>query len=101
MFFQVQALGRVECDPELEFTKEGIPHATFLFAVDKKRCVQDITVPLICWAWGDLAKTVKQSITKGSMLFVQGDFTPYRYTAEDGTPELNLEVTIEKFSFVE
>ena len=44
---------------------------------------------------------LKQTVTKGAMLFVQGDFTPHQYTAEDGKQGLSLEVNIEKFSFAD
>lgn len=98
MFFQVEAFGKVERDPELHITKDGTPFTEFSLAVNKKRCVEDITIWLACYAWGDQAETIKRSVTKGAMLFVQGDFTPHQYTTKDGKQGLSLEVTIEKFS---
>jgi len=101
MFFQIQAFGKVERDPELHITKDGTPFSEFSLAVSKKRCVEDITIWLFCYAWGGHAETIKRSVTKGSMLFVQGDFTPHQYTTEDGKQGLSLEVNVEKFSFVD
>jgi single-strand DNA-binding protein len=99
MFIQMQAIGSVERDPELHITQDGTPVTEFSLAVNTKRCVEDITIWLFCYAWGDQAETIQRSVTKGSMLFVQGHFTPHRYMTEDGTQEVSLEVNVEKFSF--
>lgn len=100
MFFQVQALGQVERDPELHVTEDGKSSVTeFSLAVDTRRCVEDITIWLNCYAWGSLAETVKRNVTKGSMIFVQGGFTPHEYTTEEGKQVVSLEVNVEKFSF--
>jgi single-stranded DNA-binding protein len=101
MFVQVQAFGSVECDPELVVTPVGIPFTEFPLAVDTKRCVEDITIRLTCQAWGEQAETIKRSVTKGAMLFVQGHFTPHQYTTEDGKQGVDLEVTVNKFSFAD
>ena len=101
MFVQMQAIGKVEGDPELVITPVGIPFAEFPLAVNTKRCVEDITVWLTCQVWGELAETMQRSVTKGALLFVQGHFTPHQYMTEDGKPEVNLEVNVEKFSFAD
>jgi single-strand DNA-binding protein len=61
-------------------------------------CVEDITIWLNCYAWGGLAATIEGDVTKGSMIFVQGHFTPHEYTTEDGKQRVSLEVNVEKFS---
>ena len=101
MFVQMQAVGKVERDPELRVTQDGTPHTEFSLAVNTKRCVEDITIWLYCYAWGDQAETIQRSVTKGAMLFVQGHFTPHQYTNEDGKQAVNLEVNVEKFSFAD
>jgi len=101
MFVQVQAFGKVEREPELVVTKGGTPFTEFSLAVNTKRCVQDITIWLTCQAWGDQAETIKRSVTKGTMLFVQGHFTPHQYTTEDGKQGLSLEVNVERLSFAD
>jgi len=100
MFFQVQALGQVERDPELHVTEDGKSSVTeFALAVSTKRCVEDITIWLNCYAWGDMAATIERDVAKGSMIFVQGSFTPHEYTTEEGKQGLSFEVNVEKFSF--
>ena len=99
MFVQMQAFGSVERETELQYTKEGLPHTDFSLAVNTRRCVQDTTIWLYCYAWGDQAETIKRSVTKGAMLFVQGDFTSHQYTTEDGKQDTRLEVNVRKFSF--
>jgi single-stranded DNA-binding protein len=101
MFVQMQAFGSVERDPELKVTKDGMPHTVFSLAINTKRCVEDITIWLYCYAWGDQAETIKRSVTKGALLFVQGDFTSHPYTTEDGKEEVSLEVNVERFSFAD
>ena len=101
MFVQLQAVGRVEGDPELVVTPVGTPFTEFSLAINTKRCLEDITIRLMCWAWGEQAENIKQSVTKGTMLFVQGPFTFHQDTMQDGKPGVNLEVTVETFSFAE
>ena len=101
MFVQMQAVGKVERDPELVITKGGMPFTEFPLAVNTKRCMQDITVRLTCQAWGDEAESIQRSVTKGALLFVQGHFTPHQYTTEDSKKEVSLEVNVEKFSFAD
>jgi len=101
MFVQMQAFGKVERDPELHITKDGTPFTEFSLAVNTKRCVEDITIWLFCYAWGAEAETIQRSVTKGALLFVQGHFTPHQYTTEDGKQEVSLEVNVERFSFAD
>jgi single-stranded DNA-binding protein len=101
MFVQMQAVGKVERNPELVVTNGGMPFTEFPLAVNTKRCVQDITVRLTCQAWGDEAESIQRSVTKGALLFVQGHFTPHQYTTKDGTPAVSLEVNVERFSFAD
>ena len=101
MFVQMQAVGSVERDPELHITKDGTPFTEFSLAVNTKRCVEDITIWLFCYAWGSQAETIQQLVAKGSMLFVQGHFTPHQYMTEDGKQEVSLEVNVEQFSFAD
>ena len=101
MCIQMQAIGSVERDPELHIAKDGTPVTEFSLAVNTKRCVEDITIWLSCYAWGSQAETIKWSVTKGALLFVQGDFTSHPYTTEDGKQEVSLEVNVERFSFAD
>lgn len=101
MFIQMQAFGRVERDPELRIAENGSPHSEFTLAVDTKRCVQDVTVPLLCYGWGKQAENIQNNITKGSMIFVQGQFSYQPYTTEDGRPTVSLEVNVEQFQLTD
>ena len=97
MFIQMQAFGKVECDPELRIAENGSPVAHFTLVVDTKRCVQNVMVPLYCYAWGKQAEIIQSCITKGSMLFVQGHFSYQPYTTEDSQQAVSLEVNVEQF----
>jgi single-stranded DNA-binding protein len=98
MFIQMQAIGSVERDPQLHLTQDGTPFSEFSLVVNTKRCVEDITIWLFCYAWGSQAETIQRSVSKGSRLFVQGHFTPHQYLTEDGEQEVSLEVNVEQFS---
>lgn len=97
MFIQMQAFGKVERGPELRIAENGSPVSEFTLAVDTKRCVQNVTVPLHCYGWGKQAETIQSCITKGTMLFVQGHFSYQPYTTEDGRQTVSLEVNVEQF----
>jgi single-strand DNA-binding protein len=101
MSIQMQAIGSVERDPELHITQDGTLVTEFSLVVSTKRCVEDITIWLFCYAWGSQAETIQRSVTKGSKLFVQGHFTPHQYITEDGKQEVSLEVNVETFSFAD
>ena len=101
MSIQMQAIGSVERDPQLHITQDGTPFTEFSLVVNTKRCVEDITVWLFCYAWGSQAETIQRSVTKGSKLCVQGHFTPHQYLTEDGEQEVSLEVNVEQFSFAD
>jgi single-stranded DNA-binding protein len=101
MFVQLQAVGRVEADPKLVVTPVGTPVTEFPLAITTKRCLEDLTIRLTCWAWGEQAKTMIQCVTKGTMLFVQGPFTLHQDMTEGGKQGVNLEVTVETFSFAD
>jgi single-stranded DNA-binding protein len=62
MFFQVQALGNVEREPELHITEGGTPVTNFPLAVNTKRCREDITIWLNCYVWGGLAETIERNV---------------------------------------
>lgn len=97
MFIQMQAFGKVERDPELRIAKDGSPVTEFTLAVDTIRCVQNVTVSLLCYAWGKQAEIIQGCVTRGSMLFVQGHFSYQPYIAEDGEQAVSLEVNVEQF----
>ena len=101
MSIQMQAIGSVEHDPQLHLTQDGTPFTEFSLVVNTKRCVEDITVWLFCYAWGSQAEAIQRSVTKGSKLCVQGHFTPHQYLTEDGKQEVSLEVDVETFSFAD
>src|SRR6266567_802080 len=101
MCVQLHASCWVAGDPELVVTPVGTPFTTFPLAITTKRCLEDLTIQLTCWAWGEQAETIKQSVTKGTMLFVQGHLTFNKDTMPDGKPGVNLEVTVETFSFAD
>lgn len=102
MFSQVQLLGNVGRDPELNVTPDGTPVTKFSIAVNKRGKNErkpDETTWYSIVAWRGLAETLERYVHKGDMLFVQGELSVRTYTTKDGKPGYSLEVTVDKFSF--
>jgi single stranded DNA-binding protein len=97
MFIQVKAVGSVERDPELHIIEGDTQVTDFSLAVNTKRCREDITIRLNCFAWGSLAETVERLVTKGSLIVVEGGFTTNQHEHEASNEDLSFEVNIEKF----
>ena len=98
-FIQIQALGNVGRDPELQVTSDGTPVTKFSLAVNKRRKDKEETIWLNCSAWRGLAETIERYVHQGDQLFIQGDLTPRPYTTKDGKPGFSLDITVDKFAF--
>lgn len=98
-FSQIQLLGNVGKDPELTVTSDGTPLTKFSLAVSKKSKSGEDTQWYNCTAWRTLAETIEKYVTKGQMLFVQGELNLRTYTTKDGKTGFSMDVTVEKFAF--
>lgn len=93
----VQVLGNLTKDPEVRYTKNGRPVASFTVAVNRtwvspqgeQRETTDY-IPVV--AWGNLAEMVGQQLSKGARTFVEGRFQTRSYEAQDGTKRYVTEV---------
>lgn len=105
MYQQVTVVGRLGRDPELKYTPEGVPVASFSVACDRKRGGADgEQVDETLWvqvsAWRRLAETCSQYLHKGSAVLVVGELKPDPqtggprvWTGRDGQPRASFEVT--------
>lgn len=90
-------IGNVGADPEQRFTADGNPVATFNVAANRRRRTadgqyQDETEWFRVSAMGRLAEIVTEYVSKGSRVYVDGNFTVDRWTAKDGSSRFTLQV---------
>lgn len=98
-------IGHLGRDPEMRYTPAGQAVTHFSVAVNRRYTDADgqgieATLWLRVSAWGRLAETCNQSLTKGQRVFVEGRLQvdpatggPRTYTRQDGTPGAAFEVT--------
>ncbi|MFC1587337.1 single-stranded DNA-binding protein [Planctomycetota bacterium] len=104
-FNKVFLLGRLTRDPELRYTKSGIPVAEFTIAVNReytdsknkrvsKACFVDVL------AWRRTAELVSQYLGKGSELFVEGRLEYETWESNDGHHRSKIRVVAESIQFL-
>ena|SRR5579885_2998665 len=98
-FAQVQLLGNVGRDPEMNYTPDGTAVTKFSVAVSKKVKGEDVTVWYNCSAWRGLAEMINTHLRKGQMVFVQGELSVRSYVDRNGNNGVSLDVLVDKFQF--
>lgn len=94
----VQLLGNLARDPDIRFTKTGRAVARFTVACTHTYIpngsteAREFTDFVPCVAWGNLAETCGNNLSKGSRVFVEGRFTTRSYETQDGQKRYITEV---------
>ncbi len=104
---QVFLTGNLGDAPEMRYTPNGVPVASFSLAVNRtwtdgngERQQKTIWVRISCWR--KLAEVVSEYLAKGSKVLVTGELEPARaYTDRDGNPAASLEVTATVVEFLD
>ncbi len=97
---QIQLIGNVGKEPEMNYSGNGVAITKFSLAVTKKQGDKEVTTWYNCVAWRGIAETLNQHVKKGQQLFVQGDLAPREYTTRENQQRMALDVTVEKFQFI-
>ncbi len=112
MFQKVTLIGNLGNDPELRYTPQGTPVCTFSVATNRRWTNSDGTPgeETVWWrvsAWGRLGETCHQYLSKGRMVFVEGEIVPdpqtggpRLWTGQDGTVRANFEVRARAVKFL-
>ena len=92
-------IGRVGRDPELRYTVDGTPVASFSLAVSeswkgKDGNKQERTEWVNCTAWRKLAEIIGQYVHKGSLIYVEGKMQSREYDGKDGTTKKVTEIVL-------
>jgi single-strand DNA-binding protein len=96
---KIQIIGNLGRDPELRYTPNGRPVASFTVAVNQSTKNQqtgewnESTDWFRVSVWGDRGERAAESLRKGSRVFVDGRFRTREYEANDGQKRLSLDIT--------
>ncbi len=104
MLNRIILIGRLTRDPELRYTPQGVPVASFSLAVDRpfsNQQGQRETDFIDCIAWRKLGETVGNHLTKGRLVAVEGRLQVRSYEAQDGTKRRVSEVVADSVRFLD
>jgi single-strand DNA-binding protein len=93
---KVQVIGHVGRDPEVRFTQSGDPVANFSVAATEKwngkSGPEERTEWFSCVAFGKRAQVVRDYVTKGRQLYVEGKLQTEEWTDKDGAKRKSVKV---------
>lgn len=104
MMNRVVLVGRLTKDPELRYTPNGVPVATFTLAVNRTFANQqgEREADFInCVVWRRAAENVANFLKKGSLAGVDGRVQTRNYEGQDGKRVYVTEVVAESVQFLE
>ncbi|ATB52710.1 single-strand binding protein [Caldibacillus phage CBP1] len=104
MINRVVLIGRLTKDPDLRYTPNGIPVATFTLAVNRTYTNQQGEKEadfINCVTWRKQAENVANYLNKGSLVGVDGRLQTRNYEAQDGRRVYVTEVVAESVQFLE
>lgn len=104
MMNRVVLVGRLTKDPELRYTPNGVPVATFTLAVNRTFTNQqgEREADFInCVIWRKAAENVANFLKKGSLAGVDGRVQTRSYDGQDGKRVYVTEVLAESVQFLE
>jgi single-strand DNA-binding protein len=96
---KIQIIGNLGRDPELRYTPNGRPVATFSVAVNQATKNQQTGewIEATDWfrvsVWGDRAERAAENLRKGARVFVDGRFRTREYETNDGRKGMSLDVS--------
>ncbi|KHD84987.1 single-stranded DNA-binding protein [Heyndrickxia ginsengihumi] len=104
MMNRVVLVGRLTKDPDLRYTPNGVPVATFTLAVNRTFSNQqgERQADFInCVVWRKQAENVANFLKKGSLAGVDGRIQTRNYEGQDGRRVYVTEVVAESVQFLE
>ena len=99
-FNRVVLAGNLTRDPELRFTQEGVPVASFSIAVNRVRSKSEAVDFFNVSAWRELGETVANYKKKGDPILVEGRLKYRTWQAPDGAKRSAVEVVADRVQFL-
>ena len=106
MINKVILVGRLGVDPEIKATSKGDEYANFSLATSKKIKTKDgtwqekTTWHKITTFDPNLTKTIKDYVSKGTMLYLEGEIHVSEYTDSNGNKKYNTSIIIPRVTGV-
>jgi len=97
--------GNLTRDPELSHTQTNIAVCKFGLAInrrskDREGNMREETCFVDCTAFGRTGEVIKQYLTKGRPIFIDGRLQYSTWTSQEGQKRSKLEVVVENFQFL-
>src|SRR3712207_670820 len=99
-FNRVVLAGNLTRDPELRFTQEGVPVASFSIAVNRVRSKSEAVDFFNVSAWRELGERVANYKKKGDPILVEGRLQYRTWQTPDGTKRSTVEVVADRVQFL-
>lgn len=98
-------IGNLGRDPEMTYTPSGQSVTKFSIASNRKYTTgtgeqREETEWFNCSAWGKLAETCNQFLTKGQQVYVEGRLRSRQYQTQGGETRNSLDVTVQDIQFL-
>ena len=102
---KVMLIGNLTRDPDLKYTPGNQAVCEIGLAVNRKYRTKEgedreETTFVDCEAWGKQAEVLKQYMTKGKPLFIEGRLKLDTWEDKDGGKRSKMRVVIENFQFI-
>ena len=96
---KVIIIGNLGQDPEMRYSASGNPMTRFSVATNRRYTTaggeqREETEWFNCTAFGRLAETCNQYLTRGRQVYVEGRLSTRQYDRRDGTPGFSLDVIV-------
>lgn len=100
---KVILIGRLCADPEIRYTQNNKPVATYRLAVDRqyKQDGQPATDFLTCVAWNRSAEFVAKNLVKGTKIAIEGRIQTRNCEDKDGKKVYVTEIVVDHHEFCE
>lgn len=101
MLNQITLMGRLTRDPELRYTQNNVPVASFTLAVERDYgSREDRQTDFIdCVAWRHTGEFITKYFQKGGMAAVKGRLQIRNWEDDDGNKRRNAEVIVDSVYF--
>lgn len=97
---KVHLIGNLVKDPELRYTKQNTPVATYTIAVNTKYGEQQDTDYINITTWGKSGEFVSKYFKKGQPIALTGRLKNKNYEDSNGVKHYSMEVITEDIEFV-
>ena len=98
-------IGNLGRDPEMRYSTSGNPMTHFSVATSRRYTTaageqREQTEWFNCTAFGRLADTCNQYLTRGQQVYVEGRLSTRQYSRQDGTPGFSLDVVVNEMQML-